>query len=558
MTRGRSRLVSALLWAAAFLIAILPTAWFLSLFVHEHLHLLAYLAVTGQGGQISYFDDLATGIGLFSPVDRQHVGWLTYWAPWLETIALGVGVAYTLRRAWSPVIKVFLWAWFAVSAITQAVIWTIAPWGDAQGFQHVSRIPFRIVGIASSLAAIAPFLWMIRKAVRQRRRAPKPGEPAPPAAVSQGRHPVLGAAPILLLLGLAACYPFYVHYVYRYYWIGRHWASQEKAYCDAIDKGGFRAAQTWAEASLRTAKRMGVRSGYYVVSLTDMGDFYQKQGDFSRAEGVLERAVHIVERGAPADRDHLLPPTGLLALTCGEHGRFREAESHYKRALEIGEEIWGKGSPQNGVGVYDLGVLYREMGRYDEAERLIKEGLDLCKRADPKDETGRASILRNLGVLYLRQHRYVEARAPLQESLKIRERHYGKSHYVVALSLNSLAELGIAQRRLDEAGKLLARAMRIEARVLRPEHVQIAETLQLQAMIGIAQGDYHQAEPLLRRALQIRERALTPDHPDIARTLETYSALLGRTGRVGEAAKMASRAKTIRDKWAMAAPMQAD
>jgi tetratricopeptide (TPR) repeat protein len=554
IARRRSYLAPVLMWAVAFLIAILPAAWFLVLFVHEHLHLLAHLVVTGHGGWICYFDDSDGRIGLFVPADGHRGTWFTAYAPWLGTIALGAGAAHAFRCGWSQVVKVLVWTCFAVSAIAQVDFWIVGPSDDALLFQESSGVSFRIVGTASFLAAIAPILWMTGKAARQRPRATAAGGVLSPAAVSVCRHPVRGAVPILLLLGLATSYPFYVNYGYRHVWMSRRWTGQEKAYRDAFEKGDYLEARRSAEVCLITAERMGVGSAYYVQSLVDLGDLCRTQSEFPRAERLAKRAVDIVEDMPQLDYERLLDPLALLGIVYGQHGRFREAEVISKRALRVATRVYGEESPRIWLDTYQLGALYREMGRYDEAERLIKQGLKLHERLDPGDETGRASILRNLGVLYLRQREYTKARSALEESLAIRERHYGGSHFDVALSMNSLAELDIAEGRLADAGKLLARAMQIETKVLRPEHVQIAETLHLQAVLDIAQGDYDEAEPMLRRALQIRERALTPDHPDIARTLETYSALLKKTGRAGEAAKMHSRAKTIFAKWGMAAP----
>jgi tetratricopeptide (TPR) repeat protein len=64
-----------------------------------------------------------------------------------------------------------------------------------------------------------------------------------------------------------------------------------------------------------------------------------------------------------------------LANVYVAHGRYGEAESHYKRALEIIEKSRGANFHEVGAILNSLGNLYTHQDRYAEAEQLYKRGM---------------------------------------------------------------------------------------------------------------------------------------------------------------------------------------
>ncbi len=62
-------------------------------------------------------------------------------------------------------------------------------------------------------------------------------------------------------------------------------------------------------------------------------------------------------------------------------GRYGEALSFWKKALELGQREFGPDHPQTAAFLNNLAVLYKAQGRYAEAEPLFKRSLAIREKA---------------------------------------------------------------------------------------------------------------------------------------------------------------------------------
>ncbi len=94
-----------------------------------------------------------------------------------------------------------------------------------------------------------------------------------------------------------------------------------------------------------------------------------------------------------------------LGVVATEQGRYDEAESYYRRALD---SFLATGDERSVASVYhQLGVVAAEQRRYDEAERFYRMALRLS--ADMKDAAGEARTMSQLGALLTLSGRTLEA-----------------------------------------------------------------------------------------------------------------------------------------------------
>ena len=273
----------------------------------------------------------------------------------------------------------------------------------------------------------------------------------------------------------------------------------------------------------------------YASTLYELGR-YEESRDASR-EGISR----LQESGSSME-GALVTMRGRVEFVLGF---LKEAETSFRRALEILEKALGPDHRNVAASLNDLAELYRTQGRYAEAERLHQRALEILEKALGPDHPEVAASLNNLAGLHYAQGRYAEAEPLHQRALGIREKALGPDHRNVATSLNDLAELYRTQGRYAEAEPLHQRALEIVEKALGPDHPHVAVKLNGLARLYDAQGRYAEAEPLYQRALEISEKALGPNHPEVAASLNNLAGLYGAQGRYAEAEPLHQRALEI-------------
>ena len=177
-------------------------------------------------------------------------------------------------------------------------------------------------------------------------------------------------------------------------------------------------------------------------------------------------------------------------------------------------------------------------GRYEEAVTYFREALEIAEARRGSDDPSLARELNNLAEAYRLSGRYEEAEALYERALALDEKRIAVEPDAMATTLNNLALLYRAQGRLEEASRLFSRALALFERALGPGHPNVAKTLNNMAVLELARGRPDRALLLVRRALAIGREVLPPDHPTLevfARNLERVRSDLARR-RLAEAA----------------------
>ena len=68
-----------------------------------------------------------------------------------------------------------------------------------------------------------------------------------------------------------------------------------------------------------------------------------------------------------------------LAILYYAQGKYNEAETLYKKALKIREEVLGVNHPDTAFSYSNLAKLYHAQGKYEEAETLYQKALKICE-----------------------------------------------------------------------------------------------------------------------------------------------------------------------------------
>jgi tetratricopeptide (TPR) repeat protein len=205
------------------------------------------------------------------------------------------------------------------------------------------------------------------------------------------------------------------------------------------------------------------------------------------------------------------------------HGLHAEAETLYKRALEIREKVFGPDHEAVAGSLNSLGWLYQLQGRYADAEPLYKGALEIREKVFGPDHADVAGSLMPLAVLYKRQGRYAEAERLDFRALAILEKTLGRDHPRVAALLNNLGNLYSIQNRYADSEHYIKHALELKA--FGPDHSAVASSLSSLGLLYQHQGRYGDAEASYKRALEIREKAaFAPDDSEVAGLLNLLIA----------------------------------
>ncbi|MEJ6479545.1 MAG: tetratricopeptide repeat protein, partial [Octadecabacter sp.] len=186
---------------------------------------------------------------------------------------------------------------------------------------------------------------------------------------------------------------------------------------------------------------------------------------------------------------------------------------------------FGDRSPEYATQLNNLAEVVRAQGRFPEAETLYREALEIGRATIGTEHPDYATNLNNLAGVVQAQGRFTEAEVLYREALEIDRTTIGMGHPDYAKHLNNLAGAVEAQGRFPEAEALYREALKIDCATIGKGHPDYAIDLNNLAHCLLAQGRPTEAQPLLEQALKIMQATLPADHPYIADVQASLAAL---------------------------------
>ena len=162
-----------------------------------------------------------------------------------------------------------------------------------------------------------------------------------------------------------------------------------------------------------------------------LGTQLLKAGQYPAAYRELSKAVELNE-GNPVAHNQ-------LALAYYARERFKLAEQHFKKALDIKKEY---SDARN-----NLGRLYLEQGKYPQAIQELETVVNDLKYSEPR----KAHI--NLGTAYLKAGHHSKALTTLAKALRL-DRSFCPAHSLYGQTLYQMGEFHRAAKALDKATKI--------------------------------------------------------------------------------------------------------
>lgn len=328
-----------------------------------------------------------------------------------------------------------------------------------------------------------------------------------------------------------------------------------------IPKAGqyyFRSLEVWEHI-------LGPDHDEVISRINDLVVLYRVYGHFDRAEPLYLKLLKLREGDADRPSVDAVPDLCALALFYQVQAKYQQAEPLLSKALATLHEHHGADVNHPDLAwVHGLaGRFFAVQYRFKKAEEHLLKSLEMTEQLLGDEHPDLIVCLEALSRHYRIQKRYFEAMECAERALAIAEQIYGTQHPYVATALNSFADLLCAAADEESASPVYLAAFEIhetsanimlnKVRIPQAEMSRLArirkqaEELHVKAIEPAREySRFAEAESLYLRALFTREQVLGPDHFDNARTLELLAALYRKHRRYEGAETLYRRALSVR------------
>ena len=277
-----------------------------------------------------------------------------------------------------------------------------------------------------------------------------------------------------------------------------------------------------------------------------IGEVYRALGLLHKAEEMHRDARTLQNKGA--SRTDMAKSLNDLALVLRDQGKFADAESLHREALELRRKIQGGENPDVAESLNNLALVLRSEGKLAESEKMHREALTMQKKIFGEDHLTIATSLNNLGLVLRDEGSLDEAEKCFRDSLAMQKKILGENSPAISLTMDTLAFLLRDEGKLSEAEALDREALDRQRKLFGAEHPSVATAMNNLALIFGAQNRLDEAEALHRDALAMRRKLLGAEHPEVASSLDNLALLLRKAKKSAEAEPLEREALAMRKK----------
>jgi tetratricopeptide (TPR) repeat protein len=219
----------------------------------------------------------------------------------------------------------------------------------------------------------------------------------------------------------------------------------------------------------------------------------------AEAEAALKRAIAGFEQQAPNNRE-LGSALTYLRQIYSNAGRFEEAISVARRAIDVVSAIDGANNRTVLILRLNLGTDLQSLGKIDEAEALARETLDQANTLPPADPV-RGWSARRMAQIKIDRQDHVEAERLAKIAVAFEEMQASVDNRNLLIALEILQRVYLGQGQYENLRATARRAHSIAGRTFGPTSAEAAKPLILEAFSYKQQRQFAEAERILQRAL---------------------------------------------------------
>lgn len=313
-------------------------------------------------------------------------------------------------------------------------------------------------------------------------------------------------------------------------------------------QGDYAQAIELARKALRTAENSFGRDDPRTTNAkAALGAAYLEIGNLGAACPLLREVVASLERAEPHDASVLACVLGDLAQTVDHPS---EAESLYRRALELAEQVHGSDHSATALALNNLSVFLREQSRADEAEPLMRRALRIRERREGMASPLAAQSLCTLGRIAADLGDVSVAESLARSSLERRRAVLTKGHPEIAESCLTLSRILLifGKDRAEEALKLASEALADYRAALGPKNTLTLLSMHAKADALVAVGRQAESERVHEDLIATLETLPESQVDTLAESLHEFAQHLVVAGKAARAADLCRRAISLRQK----------
>lgn len=272
---------------------------------------------------------------------------------------------------------------------------------------------------------------------------------------------------------------------------------------------------------------------------------YRMRGRYREAETKARKALEVSHTVLGEDHPFTATRYNNVAATLGGQGRYAQAQPLYERALAIHRKVLGEDHPDTAQSYDNLAVALSEQGKLSQAEPLYERALAIRRAALGEGHPDTANSYDNLAVALNDRGRFAQAQPLHEKALAIRRTTLGEDDRDTALSYNNLGLNLKAQSKYAQALSLFERALRIYRINLGEDNPDTAWSYNNLAGNLDDMGRHAQAQPLHEKALAIRRKTLGEMNARTAISYNNLATCLQAQGMCEQALPLFERALRI-------------
>jgi serine/threonine protein kinase len=252
-------------------------------------------------------------------------------------------------------------------------------------------------------------------------------------------------------------------------------------------------------------------------ALYALGRIRAAQGELPQAEAFLRKALAEELRIGTALTESVFDTRAALADVLVIRNKPVEAETLLRQIVADATKLYGEFHPDVGVSYTNLGNALSDIPeKFGEAETAYRRALEILRTAKGPEHPEVATAQNNLGALYLKTEDWAAAEQAFSQAAALRARSLGPQHPDTAaarigraLALNKLGKLTEAEAELREG------IADFSANIGR-DHWRTANARSHLGIVLTNQGRFDEAERELNEAHRVMLAALGADHPRVA------------------------------------------
>jgi tetratricopeptide (TPR) repeat protein len=251
------------------------------------------------------------------------------------------------------------------------------------------------------------------------------------------------------------------------------------------------------------------------TTLVNLSAYYEKLGRFDESHDLLKQALTLREQAIGIDYPAVRELISKIAMLLDEKRKHDEQSSANSLVLEIIERSHGPYCQKMVIALVRQADIYYKQCWYKDAETDYKRALEIQEHCATHDEFVLSVLKTKLAHAYSKQARYAAAENLLSDVVRIVEKQFGAESVELATVLNYLAVALSNQHLFESAEPLFKRALGIRQKSLGFEH-----KLSMLCLKNLANTykDLHKddlAFALYKSIVDYRVQVHGPEHPSV-------------------------------------------